>query len=176
MFKKLKTRVFYILLFFFLLLLSEPLQPRSADGSGLVFFFWLRGNGRDRSSGSGRGFCCCRCWCCFGCRRCRLCGLRRRRRRRRRSSSGSRSSGSSRSSCGLTCRCCRRPVHHHPPEGLLELIQPKREERVVIRGLLPAVAASLQQAAEPDGTVYSPSRAGGRDDEPDSEPPSFVEH
>ena len=63
-----------------------------------------------------------------------------------------------------------------PPEGLLELIQPKREERVVIRGLLPAVAASLQQAAEPVGTVYSPSRAGGRDDEPDSEPPSFVEH
>jgi len=32
-----------------------------------------------------------------------------------------------------------------PPEGLLDLIQPKRTARVVIRGLLPAVAASLQE-------------------------------
>ena len=35
-----------------------------------------------------------------------------------------------------------------PPEGLLELVQPKRIERVVIRGLLTQVAASLQSGVE----------------------------
>ena len=30
-----------------------------------------------------------------------------------------------------------------PPEGLLELVQPKKKERVLIRGLLPASAQSL---------------------------------
>ena len=30
-----------------------------------------------------------------------------------------------------------------PPAGLLELVQPKRQERVVIRGLLPVRAESL---------------------------------
>ena len=39
-----------------------------------------------------------------------------------------------------------------PPEGLLELIQPKRAERVVIRGLIPASAASLR-SAEPDDSL-----------------------
>ena len=36
-----------------------------------------------------------------------------------------------------------------PPEGLLDLIQPKRTERVVIRGLLPERAASLVDADGP---------------------------
>ena len=35
-----------------------------------------------------------------------------------------------------------------PPGGLLELIQPKRLERVVIRGLIPPLAASLQPESE----------------------------
>ena len=33
----------------------------------------------------------------------------------------------------------------NPPEGLFDLVQPKRSVRVVIRGLLPPVAESLQQ-------------------------------
>ena len=60
-------------------------------------------------------------------------------------------------------RLAERLILIDPPDGLLELIQPKREERVVIRGLIPAVAESLRERAQPDGTLYSSPSSAARE-------------
>ena len=68
-----------------------------------------------------------------------------------------------------------------PPEGLLELIQPKRAERVVIRGLLPERAASLMEPAVYTYTSASAVPGGASPSKPPSDAdenghPLFIEH